>query len=482
MTHQDAPLAPRQCAGYRVLRSLARDDDAQVLLGFRDADDAGSTTVALKVYPASPERWSRTVGVVEALDRAEGQHVVQLLDLDADGDSIHLVFERLTRGSLAELLMLRESLDVGEVVTIVAPLVEAVMRMHRAGAAHGALTARRVMFREDGAPVVIGFGSSTLFTPGAPEVVLERQAGVGADRRAIRELTSRLLSRVAGSRARAAHALASVLEACPEDALLDMLMSRLFELAASTPVRFVPDEAGDVQVNSRVVALGAPVVDVRDVPDTWRQKILDVVDASPVAPVATAVARTWGGWSPRRRRAVLGFAAGAIALAGIVAITPAPTPGSAKAASTSAARPSAPSASAQGPRSTSTRGDPLVADDPREAAIALVAARERCLRSLSVLCLDAVEQQDSGALRDDRELIGAAQRGGELPDPLVSDLSALSPELVERRGDSALVRLEAAGSAIASPAAQREPASLLLVKGDDGWRIRDVIDPASRGG
>ncbi len=478
MTFLDAPLALRHCAGYRVLRSLALDDDAQVLLGFRDVDgDRMTTTVALKVHPATAELWRRTVGVVEALERAGGEHVVQLLDLDADGEFIHLVFERLTHGSLAELLTLRESLDAGEVVTIVAPLVEAVMRMHCAGAAHGALTARRVMFREDGAPVLIGFGSSTVFTPGAPEVVLERQAGVGADRRAVRELASRLLGRVGGSRARAARALADALEACPEDALLDMLMSRLFELAAAAPVRFVPDGTVAVSANSRMVAIGAPIVEVPALPNAWKQRVLDAVDASPAAPVATVVARVWRGWSPRRRRVVLGVGAGAIAWAVLVAVAPAPIVRSATAAPTPSPSTFAPRVSAP---PTPAGIDPLVADDPRGAAIALVMARERCLRSLSVLCLDGVEQQDSGALRDDRELIRAAQRGGELSDPLVSDPSTLDPELVERRGASALVRLRPAGSASGSPTPQRDPASLLLVKGEAGWRIRDVIDPASR--
>ncbi len=106
----------------------------------------------------------------------------------------------------------------------------------------------------------------------------------------------------------------------------------------------------------------------------------------------------------------------------------------------------------------------MTGDDPLPAARALVTARERCLSSLSVICLDRVDEVGSAALEDDRATIRAAQQGGELPDPLEGAVGG-APVLIERLGDSALVRL---GDDPAS-------ASLLLVKGEGRWRIRDVI-------
>lgn len=499
----DARLAPRHCAGYRVLRSLARDDTAEVLLGFRDVDGGDPVAVALKSAPTSPQGWRRAVGVIEALERARGEHVVELLDLDADTDAILLVFERLPHGSLAELLALREGFDAGEAVTILAPLVAALRRMHHAGVAHGAVASRTVMFRENGAPVLIGFGSSSLFAPSSPEVVLEGEAGVGLDRHAICELAMRVLSRVSGPRAGAARALVAELESCQEDAVLGLLSARLFEVAAAVPVRFTMDDSSDDSCDApsaaRLVPLGGPVADSGErsggrrgaalpaslVADALLQRLLAALERSSVAPLLAVVVRHWNGWSSGCRRAVLGVLVGFVVLAGILAVIPSAPPGPARAESASETWGS-PAATATTAVAASPADNPLLADDPLSAAATLVAARDRCLRSASLLCLESVEQPDSGALRDDRALIGAAQRGGELPDPLVPQGTVLAPELVVRLGDSALVRLAVVASGAPSPeptaALRSEPPSVLLVKGEAGWRIRDVVVGPKGGG
>ncbi|CAN5540217.1 hypothetical protein BH10ACT6_BH10ACT6_05200 [soil metagenome] len=519
MTHPDAALAARRLAGYRVLRLLARDDTAEVLLGFAEREpesgistarvegaDDEPTIVAVKTMRATTESWAGMFGVLEALERSRGPHVVDVLDVDADGSELCVVFERLANGSLAELLVLRERLEAGEVVTIVAPLAQTLQRMHAAGVAHGALGSRTVMFRADGAPVLIGFGSSTLFEAGVPEVTLEREAGVVADRRAMRELGCLLLSRVTGPRARAARALVEELEACPEQLVLEMIARRLFEVAAALPVRFTveldagPQDGVDgvLAGPDRVVPLGVPIpteeptsarlgVLARLVPDAWVQRLVDAVEGSPLArfraavlapvvsPVLATAARTWRGWSPGRRRLVLGAGAALLTVGGVLVLVP-----SAPASREDAVL--APTAAASSSSSAASDEDAaLGGDDPLPAAIVLVTARERCLRSLSLLCLDAVDQADAAALRDDRDLIRASRGGGELPGALVPEGATLAPELVERLGDSALVRL--AVLARTPPPVQRdtttgslrEPASLLLVKSETGWRIRDVI-------
>ena len=51
-------------------------------------------------------------------------------------------------------------------------------------------------------------------------------------------------------------------------------------------------------------------------------------------------------------------------------------------------------------------------------------------------------------MRDDQAAIRAAQQGGELPAPLATASDVSTPVLVERLGDSALVRLGEAASAV----------------------------------
>jgi hypothetical protein len=104
-------------------------------------------------------------------------------------------------------------------------------------------------------------------------------------------------------------------------------------------------------------------------------------------------------------------------------------------------------------------------DDPAHALASLVAERERCISQLSVLCLDGVDQPGSAALAADQAVIRQVQSGGELSPPWA--IATVDVTLAERLGDSALVENSDPG--------ETEPASVLLMKGEAGWRIRDYL-------
>ena len=80
-----------------------------------------------------------------------------------------------------------------------------------------------------------------------------------------------------------------------------------------------------------------------------------------------------------------------------------------------------------------------------------------------MLCLDGVDEPGSSALDADRRAIRGILDGGEAP----PHPDVRSPTLVERLGDSALVDL----------GPDSDPASVLLLKGEAGWRIRDYLAP-----
>lgn len=503
MTALDTQLSPRELgarrlAGYRVLRSLARDEHAEVLLGHRNvpSDSDGSApgavqTVAMKVSPASDDAYAAALRECAALERARGDHIVDLLDVDADEESIRLIFERLPRGDLAELLRIRGSLDAGEAVTILAPIAVTLLRLHAAGIAHGNLDAGTVLFRDDGSPTLIGFSRAELFEPGAPEVVLEQVDAVRRDRHAVRALAMTVLGRVVGGQARTARELHDDVAGCGDELILPLLTSRLFEVAAAVPVRFGSDDPQpEAAAVPRAVPVAAPVVEssfgtvggttpkvaailARVLPEAMLQRLLVSVERSPLTPIASgargALGRRWHSWTPARRRIVVAVGAGALTVGIVTAIVPArPSATGAPAAnlSGSTASPSqTPDSSSPAGEAESGAIDPaVVGDDPIAAAGALVAARDRCLGSLSLRCLERVDEAGSGAFGDDQAAIRAAQQGGELPDPLEGAADG-APVLIERLGDSALVRLGQASSA----------ASILLVKAEDGWRIRDLI-------
>ena len=425
-------------AGYRVLRTAAHGTRCRLLLGHDDG-----STVVLKMADAGDPRFPVEA---EALTRAAGDHVVELLDASRDEQDAVLVLERLGHGTLAELLDRRAGLDAGEAVTILAPLAATVERIHTAGVSHGGLSLAAVCFGDDGSPTLVGFGGAQVFAPGSPEIVREAVDGVLADRAALQGLASLVLSRVAGTRADAARRLAGSLgELTPVD-----VAARIFDLAAAEPVRFEMDDEPGV-ATPRVVEVGEPVdaePQAGAILPPWLLAFVPDWLRDRVAEPLSRVKGIWHGWSLRRRRLTLGIAAAGLTVMLALAVLPSSPP--------------APAEAAPLPAPTAT---PVVAElpeDPVEAAVLLLELRERCLRDLSLLCLDDVGQPDSSALTEDRMLVRAVQDGGEYPPERVLDGELT---LVERLGDSALIDFPE-GS---------DPSSILLMRTAEGWRIRDYI-------
>jgi len=157
------------------------------------------------------------------------------------------------------------------------------------------------------------------------------------------------------------------------------------------------------------------------------------------------------------RPAVWGVAATvAVALTAAVAFVP---------SGPSDATPGAPTIAATSTSAAPVEHSAVTGDDPIAAAVILLEARARCFTELSVICLDDVDQQGSGALSADQSALRDAQNGAEVLPPFLASADELA--LVERVGDAVL--LEWMGSS------ENEPASLLLMKGEAGWRIRDYL-------
>lgn len=424
-------------AGHRVLRTAGIGDRARLLLGFADGE-----TVVLKVAATDDPR---TATELSALARGAGDHVVELRDASSDERETVLVLERLPRGTLAELLERRGVLEAGEAVTMLAPVAVAIDRMHAAGVAHGALSLGAVAFRDDGAPVLHGFGAAELFAAGAPEVVRETVGGVVADRSALRDIAAVVLGRVGGGRADAARRLVAGLPALDPATLAEAL----FGFAAPVAVRFEDDVESPpaARLGDTIEVAGEEAAEESPPLPAWLVALLPDSVREPVVQALDRVRRVWAGWTVRRRRLVLAGAAGGLTVALALALVP-PAPVA------------TPEVVAETPPPSDEATE--LPEDPVAAAVLLLAERERCLRDLSVLCLDAVVQPGSAAQHEDLARVRAVQAGGELPPETIA---GGDPVLVERLGDSALLDLPA-GS---------EPASILLLRTAEGWRIRDYL-------
>ena len=424
--------------GYRLVRLLGSGMRSRVFL----AHD-GQRAVALKVFRpgATPESIDDEIA---ALSSASHAHIVSLREVGASPSGLpFLVLERLEATSVATLIASRSALGCGEAVTILAPVVAAVGALHSSGVAHGSIGAERVLFRATGAPVLAGLGRATLFVPPTSPVMLSTSRPVLEDRLALGRLVTAVASRVDHRGVPLTTWLASLERDGFPDGFTDLLLDRVFALGQASPVRFaaVPVAPSPQTDKPEPIADLSGVAHTRAVLARLRPAVLAVIS------------RLMD--SARTVRRPIWMAAG-VGVSSLVAALFLVPPGE----SGEAVQPAAtPLPTAQ------TSASPVVADDPAAAFAMLMTARARCIRDLSVLCLEAVDQAGSAALDDDAAVIRSIESGESTGLDLVLDETSI--EIVERHGDAALLRY--------GTGADSEPASVLLVKGEAGWRIRDYL-------
>ncbi|MGH1550994.1 hypothetical protein ACRAWB_18170 [Leifsonia poae] len=106
------------------------------------------------------------------------------------------------------------------------------------------------------------------------------------------------------------------------------------------------------------------------------------------------------------------------------------------------------------------------AEDPVVAAAAVLAARHACFtaRQPSPTCLAGVLDAEPAFVAQESD---ALRRTGAADE---RDFAGASLSLIERWGDAALV----AAAPDVSRTPKSEPASLLLVRSEAGWRLRAV--------
>ena len=117
-------------------------------------------------------------------------------------------------------------------------------------------------------------------------------------------------------------------------------------------------------------------------------------------------------------------------------------------------------------RDATYRPGPAAEIDPVTAASELLEVRASCLASRDLDCLAAVAQPGSPIAASDRALMLAdGSEGGAAPEPF--DLGAIA--LVADMGSAVLLEVPYAD-------AEREPASLLMMRSEAGWRLRELFD------
>lgn len=469
---------PAGLAGYRVLRRLAAGAHSELFLGH---DPAGGTVV-IKAFRADVGD-ELTADAVAALTRAPSGALPALIDLAtlADGRAV-LVLERIEGPTLPELLDRRGTITPGEAVTILAPLAVALAGLHDAGFAHTTLSLATVRFQPDGRPRLTGLGGLRPLPDGPAGFELlrgdySRLAAIGGsviDRGPATDAVTRRGAALVAWFEMAATAV-------PFQPALHDLERRLFAWSAPAPVRLEAPARTPAAVPGRLDPglLDASRLDSGPAPTpasaaetsarpSLRSRFGALVPA--LVPAGAAQDRNPFHALGRRIRSAAAARRGPVVVlvcvgtaATVLALTmlPEPPTGVPRESRASASPTAAPTISARGPETTAP--GPAAADDPVAAARVLLAGRAACLAAASVTCLGAYEQPGSPVLAADTHALGAEQPA--------SPTGAVGA-LVQRIGDVAIVALAAKGDS----AADSEPASLLLVKGEAGWRLREIVE------
>ncbi|MCI4657764.1 hypothetical protein [Cryobacterium zhongshanensis] len=463
---------------------------------------------------------------VRALEAIPDGGVGRLLDVATLPDGrICLVLAEDRGGSLGQILAGERLLDPGEAVTILAPVLAAVARLYDRGWVHPGIGAGRIRFDGAGRPVVGGLGGlRDLPPPGRAREELLEEA-----RCACGDLVQAVLDRVADRGQPASTALFAAWRSGSYREALAGLERALFEWSPAAPVRLGEHEVGpgdaeptaprrlppgpdaltrlEAALDTRAGPLlrgwavrvagtiGARLTARRREGPAGRAKRGRAAHALPPRPKPgrerTAGASTRRGtWRAaedparwRRRGLILSgtflvvvLLVGAWTALAPPAAGPAPEPSSHRSASPrpsgGSGEVSAPDPPAAAPATTADQ-DALQGEDPAAATMVLLRLRALCLAAADRDCLADLAQPGSPVLAGDGALIGQAPDGGQGRAPGSVTVDGSEPTVVDRIGNLALIALSASGGGVAP--GNDKPASVLVVKGEAGWRLREFF-------
>ncbi|HET6673391.1 MAG TPA: hypothetical protein VFG92_08435 [Agromyces sp.] len=473
--------------------------------------------VVVRVYP--PEASSEAIALeIEAMSTDADGTLPALYDVASlDDGRCCLAVERIGGVAVSRLLTER-TLSVGEAVTILAPITVAVSELAERGFVHTRLASSDILVDDAGRPRLVGLGALRRI-PGY-ERSAERTALIRSGHVALAELVEDVAAAVrpVGALDGAVDLIRGRLDARPFERCEAELERRLFAAAVPQPIAGVDVRVRTARLPARI---GAPVAAVTgeppnddgggparshsargrglgrllglsQLPDDLGSRVATTLDAVPGAGTRARVASAL---RSRRRALTVGGLVGGGALVLMLTLVPPATATDAPetpkgdalatdAASTSGANGADPAGNAPATGSGGDDGADQAAptevapnpdaadaadpagDDPVAATRWLLERRAECFENLDLGCLDEVLQPASAIEAQDRAAMLAARDGAAGPD-VGFDLETL--HVSSEMGDAVL-------AAVTRVAPEREPASLLVVRGEAGWRLREIFD------
>jgi serine/threonine protein kinase len=151
-THVDSPYVP----GYVLEQQLGVGSHGSVWVA-REESSGEFVAVKLLTIP-SPQDRAEAQQEALALTTVDHPHLVPIYGVVEIEGGLALVMALADGGNLADLLAARRVLEPGEVVTICAPLADALSEIHRRGVVHGEVQPANILFTADGRPMLSDLG------------------------------------------------------------------------------------------------------------------------------------------------------------------------------------------------------------------------------------------------------------------------------------------------------------------------------------
>jgi serine/threonine protein kinase len=527
-----APEVP----GYQVERELGRGASARVWL-VREQLTRREFAVKCFAPPELPARYAPGTGAdgrdkrdaeeavrreLRILSTLDHDHLVQAHDVvrlqgAADG-GLGLIMDYAAGGSLARLVSCRGPLSVGQTVTVLTPLAQALGYLHGKGFMHSDVAPGNVLFTAHGKPLLADLGVTRMVGDAAdsapagtegfvdPAPVDALRAGLQPER----DLYSAAaigwycLTGKAPEHGQSRPPLSLLVPGVPP-ALAAALESGLKEDRRERPTAlefagavYRSADPAPVDLSGSVHPTVLPqLLTRRNVPPsrnarraaklrTWRRRL--GISGRPLRPKGRAPGRHAG--SSRRW---IGAAAAALACSGIATAwflagpqqapqqAAAPLPVQAPAAS------DVPPEAAAGPAPADARQLAL-SQKPEEAARGLAGLRSAALSSGHFELLDEVNQANSPAAAADAGISGRLRDAGQVlagfdttltraeAEPGASDSRAVVAITV---ANSAYRETDTRGNVVAvEPAGPEEQLRLVLVSSGGRWRIQEILPAA----
>ncbi|HET6295153.1 MAG TPA: protein kinase, partial [Kribbella sp.] len=149
-------MALEDIAGYSLRRGLGSGSVGAVWL-VRNL--ASGRHAVLKRIPSasipSVQEFREDLALAQSIDHP---HITRLIEVRQTDREWLLFSQYVAAGTLTGLLQRRGKLSLGELVTLVSPLAQALAVVHRAGLTHAHLGAGDIMFDADGRPMLTDVG------------------------------------------------------------------------------------------------------------------------------------------------------------------------------------------------------------------------------------------------------------------------------------------------------------------------------------